>query len=57
MPVGEIEEDDGGDIGELGEEIARSELNEFPIEKPKCLSTINLPNGLIAENTASGNDP
>ena len=45
MPVGESEEEDVGEIGELGEEIVsrngNKQLNDVPIEKPKCLSNIN----------------
>jgi hypothetical protein len=40
--LGETEEDDPGEIGELGEEIVRNDMNDLPIEKPKCLSNINL---------------
>jgi hypothetical protein len=40
--MGESEEDDPGEIGELGEEIVRNDMNDLPIEKPKCLSNINL---------------
>ncbi len=32
-------DDDNGEIGELGEEIV--DMNDVPIEKPKCLSSIN----------------
>jgi len=42
MPVGESEEDDAGEIGELGEEILRNDMNDLPIERPKCLSNINI---------------
>ena len=41
MPVGESDED-AGEIGELGEEILRNDMNDLPIEKPKCLSSINI---------------
>ena len=40
--LGETEEDDPGEIGELGEEIVRNDMNDLPIEKPKCLSNINM---------------
>jgi hypothetical protein len=39
------EEDDAGEIGELGEEIVRNDMTDLPIEKPKCLSSINM-NGI-----------
>lgn len=42
MPVGESEEDDAGEIGELGEEIIKNDMSDVPIEKPKCLSNINM---------------
>jgi hypothetical protein len=38
QPSSLIEEDEG-EIGELGEEI--NDPNDVPIEKPKCLSSIN----------------
>ena len=43
--MGETEEDDPGEIGELGEEIVRNDMNDLPIEKPKCLSNINMGRG------------
>jgi hypothetical protein len=46
MPVGESEEDEAGDIGELGEEIVKNEMNDVPIERPKCLSGINMTGNL-----------
>lgn len=33
------EEDDDGEIGDFGEEI--NDMNDVPIERPKCLSNIN----------------
>ena len=42
MPVGESEEEDAGEIGELGEEIVRNDMKDLLIEKPKCMSHINL---------------
>ena len=36
---GKGEEDEDGEIGDFGEEI--NDLNDVPIEKPKCLSHIN----------------
>ena len=43
--LGETEEDDPGEIGELGEEIVRNDMTDLPIEKPKCLSNINMGRG------------
>ncbi len=40
--IGDTEDDDPGEIGELGEEIVRNDMNDLPIEKPKCLSNINM---------------
>lgn len=48
--MGESEEDDAGEIGELGEEIVRNDMNDLQIERPKCLSNINL--NLIQGNPA-----
>jgi hypothetical protein len=53
--VGESEEDDAGEIGELGEEIVRNDMNDLPIERPKCLSNINL--NQIESNPNNINNP
>ena len=45
------EEDDAGEIGELGEEIVRNDMTDLPIEKPKCLSNINM-NGINFQDSA-----
>lgn len=50
MPVGESEEEDAGEIGELGEEIVRNDY--LLVEKPKCLSHINL-SGNSKENESN----
>jgi len=33
------DEDEDGEIGDFGEEI--NDMNDVPIERPKCLSNIN----------------
>lgn len=54
MPVGESEEDDAGDIGELGEEIVKNEMNDVPIERPKCLSGINMTGNMQDRSAGTG---
>ena len=48
VPQRKTSDDEDGEIGDFGEEI--NDLNDVPIEKPKCLSSIN---NNMAEKTTS----
>jgi hypothetical protein len=44
-------EDEDGEIGEFGEEI--TDMNDVPIERPKCLSHINFNTNLSEKQSST----
>ncbi|CDW87458.1 protein serine threonine kinase [Stylonychia lemnae] len=56
-PLKKEDEDEDGEIGDFGEEI--NDMNDVPIERPKCLSNINFNSNSsdVGDNTQSNQPP